>query len=66
MRLIAEIVGRATTDRNFLVMLRMHPEEALNAYDLTPEEKNIFLSGDLAKLKDLGLDENLIKRLQFR
>ncbi len=57
-----QVIERASTDAAFRSQLRSNPEAALAGYDLSAEEKAALLSGDSAKLGELGVDARVTKQ----
>lgn len=60
---VQAVIGRAATDAEFRKLLMENPEEALQGYDLTEEEKQALTSLDTEKLESFSqsLDERLTK-----
>ena len=58
---LSKVIERASTDAAFRAQLQRNPEAALAEYDLTAEEKAALLSGDSAKLSELGVDARVTK-----
>ena len=54
-----EIVFIAMGDETYRRKLVFEPEEVLEPYDLTEEERYALRTGDYEKLKQLGLDPQL-------
>lgn len=44
---IEEVLARAMEDEEFRLRLLREPEPALNGYDLTPQEREALIAGDL-------------------
>jgi hypothetical protein len=67
---VLAVLDRATQDNAFFAQLAENPAEALQEYDLTPEERAAIASGDIRKIEswvgklDERLREWLIARLQ--
>jgi hypothetical protein len=47
---IEEILARAIEDEQFRARLLQAPGDAVEGYDLTPEERRALLSGDLRSI----------------
>lgn len=56
---VEEVLRRAQGDAGFAEQLRHHPDEALHGYDIAYPERQALISGDAAKLRDLGVDPDL-------
>jgi hypothetical protein len=65
---VLSVLERAAHDNTFFAQLMNNPSKALEAYNLTPEEKAAILSGDMQTLESwLGpLEERLKKWLIAR
>ena len=58
---MTQVVERASADAKFRAQLERDPDNALAGYDLTPEERAALLSGDDARLREMGLDQRISK-----
>lgn len=56
---VEEVIRHAVEDQAFREQLRHQPDSALHGYDLTYTERQALISGDAAKLRDLGVDSEL-------
>ena len=53
------ILDRACKDMRFCVLMIENPDEAMNAFDVTPEERLALKSCKREKLVEVGLDERM-------
>ena len=60
--ILAEVVGRASSDPAFRSQLQSDPASALAGYDLTGEERTALLNHDTAKLQALGVEARITKQ----
>lgn len=44
-------------DHAFREAMKSHPASAIGKYDLTPEEKNALLAGDIVTLHHMGVND---------
>jgi hypothetical protein len=56
---VEEVLRRAERDAEFREQLRHHPDSALHGYDIEYAERQALISGDAAKLHQLGVDADL-------
>jgi hypothetical protein len=56
---VEEVLRRADTDAAFRQKLRHEPDAALHGYDIEYAERQALISGDAAKLAQLGVDPQL-------
>jgi hypothetical protein len=47
---IEEVLARAMEDEEFRLRLLREPEPALKGYDLTPQERDALIAGDLRRV----------------
>jgi hypothetical protein len=61
---VSQIIGRAVTDAEFRQLLFSNPEQALQGYDLTDEEKEALENLEQEDLEDFStkLDARITKR----
>jgi hypothetical protein len=58
-RVVEEILSRAQTDEAFREQLRRRPDAALHGYDIAYDERQALISGDAARLRELGVAAEL-------
>lgn len=56
---VEEVLRRAASDAEFADLLRHRPDQALHGYDIAYPERQALISGDAAKLRELGVDPDL-------
>lgn len=56
---VEKVLRRARDEPEFGDQLRRSPEEALHGYDVEYSERQALISGDAAKLRDLGVAPDL-------
>ncbi len=56
---VEDVIRRAENDPEFRDTLRHRPDEALHGYEIEYAERQALISGDAAKLRDLGVDADL-------
>src|SRR5690348_14735647 len=56
---IEDILRRAQTDESFRDELQHRPDAALHGYDIEYDERQALISGDAARLRELGVDADL-------
>jgi hypothetical protein len=59
---IEELLERGAREPKFAAEIRRDPK-VLDKFDLTAEERAAILSGDLARLEKLGLDDKVTQKL---
>ena len=61
---VSQIIGRAVTDAEYRQLLFSNPEQALQGYDLTDEEKEALENLEQEDLEDFStkLDARITKR----
>lgn len=50
-----EVLKRAQDDAEFRRLLQTEPDRAMHGYDLEPDERAAIISGDTARLRQLGV-----------
>jgi hypothetical protein len=58
---VEALVQKAMSDETFRRQIKENPDAALAGYDLTAEEKAAIKSGNLAKMREFGVDERITK-----
>lgn len=56
---VERVLRRARDEPEFSDQLRKSPEQALHGFDVEYSERQALISGDAAKLRDLGVDPDL-------
>jgi hypothetical protein len=56
---VTEVLLRARDDPEFRHLLRTAPDRALHGYDIEPDERAAIISGDVARLKQLGVKDEI-------
>ncbi|HEX6509382.1 MAG TPA: hypothetical protein VF221_17270 [Chloroflexota bacterium] len=54
-----EVLARAREDPTFRELLETEPDRALHGYDIEPWERAAIISGDTARLEELGVRDEL-------
>jgi glycerol-3-phosphate cytidylyltransferase-like family protein len=58
-QIVEEILRRAQTDETFRDQLQHRPDAALHGYDIEYDERQALISGDAARLRELGVNADL-------
>ncbi len=53
------VLQRAHDDSDFRHLLKTQPDRAMHGYDIEPDERAAIISGDSARLTQLGVAETL-------
>lgn len=53
------VLQRAHDEPDFRHLLKTQPDQAMHGYDIEPDERAAIISGDGARLVQLGVDEEL-------
>ena len=53
---LGQVIERASVNAEFRALLGSDPQRALAGYDLTPDERAALTSGDVRRLRALGVD----------
>jgi hypothetical protein len=56
---VTEVLRRASEDANFRSTFEHDPERALHGYDISYAERQALIAGDVSKLQQLGVPEDL-------
>jgi hypothetical protein len=54
---VTEVLLRARDDLDFRHVLHTEPDRAMHGYDIEPDERAAIISGDVARLHQLGVSE---------
>jgi hypothetical protein len=55
----SEVLQRARDDPDFRQLLHTQPDRAMHGYDIEPDERAAIISGDTARLRQLGVSDEL-------
>lgn len=55
----SEVLKRAQEETEFRNLLRSEPDRAMHGYDIEPDERAAIISGDSARLAELGMSDAL-------
>jgi hypothetical protein len=55
----SEVLKRAQDEPEFRHLLQTEPDRAMHGYDIEPDERAAIISGDAARLRQLGVGEAL-------
>jgi hypothetical protein len=55
----SEVLRRAQDEPEFRRLLQTEPDRAMHGYDIEPDERAAIISGDTARLIQLGVSEGL-------
>lgn len=55
----SQVLQRAQDEPEFRRLLQTEPDRAMHGYDLEPDERAAIISGDVARLRQLGVSETL-------
>lgn len=54
-----DLLQRAHDDPDFRHLLHTEPDRAMHGYDIEPDERAAIISGDVDRLKQLGVSDAL-------
>jgi hypothetical protein len=55
----SQILKRAHDEPEFRHLLQTEPDRAMHGYDVEPDERAAIISGDVTRLRQLGVSEEL-------